>query len=91
MYVETCHTMSRKMSWKKVFEAYGEVNSVNIIKDRFSGKSKGFAFVEMAEDEAKAKIEAINGTKLGDREIKVNVAKPKNNKSVINSNYVNRG
>ena len=66
---------------KKVFEAYGEVNSVNIIKDRFSGRSKGFAFVEMAaEDEAKAAIEAINGTKLGGREIKVNVAKPKNNK-----------
>lgn len=66
---------------RKIFESYGEVNSINVIKDRFSGRSKGFAFVEMADEvEAKAAIEAIDGTHLNGREIKVNVARPRNDK-----------
>jgi RNA recognition motif-containing protein len=63
---------------RKVFENYGSVESVNIIKDRFSGRSRGFAFVEMpAENEAKAAIDAIDGSQFSGREIKVNVAKPR--------------
>ncbi len=66
---------------RKIFENYGEVNSINVIKDRFSGKSKGFAFVEMADEvEAKTAIEAIDGTHLNGREIKINVARPRNDK-----------
>ena len=63
---------------RKVFENYGSVKSVNIIKDRFSGRSRGFAFVEMpVENEAKAAIDAIDGSQFSGREIKVNVAKPR--------------
>jgi RNA recognition motif-containing protein len=63
---------------RKVFENYGSVESVNIIKDRFSGRSRGFAFVEMpVENEAKAAIDAIDGSQFSGREIKVNVAKPR--------------
>ncbi|RLI78121.1 RNA-binding protein [Archaeoglobales archaeon] len=66
---------------RKIFESYGKVSSVNLIKDRFSGRSKGFAFIEMYNDEeVKAAIEAIDGTHINGREIKVNVAKPRNDK-----------
>ncbi len=78
IYVGNLPFEAKEDDLKKVFEAYGEVESVNIIKDRFSGKSRGFAFVEMpAEDEAKAAIEAIDGSYLNGREIKVNVARPR--------------
>ncbi|MFH1716720.1 MAG: RNA-binding protein [Planctomycetota bacterium] len=61
-----------------VFEGFGEVQSVNIIKDRFSGESKGFGFVEMSSnDEAKAAIEGANGTELKGKALKVNEAHPR--------------
>jgi len=62
----------------RVFEEYGEVSSVKIITDKFSGRSKGFGFVTM-EDQAEAKkaINELNGTTIKDREIVVNEAKPK--------------
>ena len=60
------------------FEAFGKVSSATIIKDMFSGESKGFGFVEMENDsEAKAAIEALNGSELNGRNIVVNEAKPK--------------
>ncbi len=60
------------------FESYGQVSSVNVIKDRYSGRAKGFAFVEMDnEDEAKAAIAGLNGTLMNGRAIKVNKAQPK--------------
>lgn len=62
----------------KHFEAYGEVTSVAIIKDKFSGRSKGFGFVEMSDDAAANKaIEALNGSELGGRNIVVNQAQEK--------------
>ncbi len=64
------------------FEKYGQVYSVKVIKDRFSGRSKGFAFVEMFDDdEASSAIEGLNGTIMSGREIKVNKARPKPQKS----------
>ena len=60
------------------FEQYGEVSSVRIIKDRETGKSKGFGFVEMPnDDEALSAIEALDGKTIDDREIVVNKAKPR--------------
>ena len=51
---------------KTAFEEYGEVSSAKIIFDRYSGRSKGFGFVEMSsDDEAKAAIEALSGKELG--------------------------
>jgi len=81
IYVGNLPFEAKEDDLRKVFEAYGEVESVNVIKDRFSGKSRGFAFVEMpTEDEAKAAIEAIDGSYLNGREIKVNVARPRTEK-----------
>ena len=60
------------------FEQYGEVTSVNIITDRETGRSRGFAFVEMADAEnAKEAIENIDGTEIAGRAVKVNEARPR--------------
>ena len=62
----------------KLFAAHGEVTSARIVTDKFSGKSRGFGFVEMGTDEeAKAAIDALDGTDFLGRDIAVNVARPK--------------
>lgn len=63
---------------RALFEAYGAVQRVSIKTDRDTGRSRGFAFVEMSnEDEADRAINALNGTKLGGRPLNVNEARPK--------------
>ena len=60
------------------FEVYGEVTSVKIITDKFTGRSKGFGFVEMANDaDAQKAIEELNGATVGGRAIVVNKSEPK--------------
>ena len=67
---------------RQLFSAYGEVESASVIKDRFSGESRGFGFVEMpAKKDADASIAALNGTDVKGRTITVNEAKPKAPKS----------
>ena len=62
---------------RALFAEYGEIESVNLITDRDTGRPKGFAFVEMAtEQEAQAAISALNGKQVDDREIKVDKANP---------------
>jgi cold-inducible RNA-binding protein len=62
---------------RKLFAEVGTVTSVSIIKDRDTGKSKGFGFVEMGNDnEAQQAIQKLNGQKVDDREIAVNEARP---------------
>jgi len=62
-----------------LFNQHGEVSSVKIISDQYSGKSKGFAFVEMSDNtEANNAIKNLDGTSMMERSIKVNIAKPKN-------------
>ena len=63
---------------KEMFSAYGEVSSARIISDRETGRSKGFGFVEMPNDsEALAAIEATNEKEIGGRTLKVNEARPR--------------
>ncbi len=60
------------------FEAFGEVASVNVITDKFSGEPRGFAFVEMpAKTEAESAINDLNGKELKGRELNVNEARPR--------------
>lgn len=60
---------------REIFEEFGEVSSAKIITDKFSGRSKGFGFVEMPSDEdAKKAIEALNGAEIDGRAIVVNQA-----------------
>ena len=63
---------------RQAFETHGRVESVNIIKDRFSGESRGFGFVEMpAKAEAEAAIAGMNGQELSGRTLNVNQARPR--------------
>ncbi len=67
---------------KALFSEFGEVESAKVIKDKYSGKSKGFGFVEMANDgEGEKAIEGLNEKEIDGRSIKVNKAKPKRNYS----------
>lgn len=61
---------------REIFEEYGTVNSVKIITDKFSGKSKGFGFVEMADDsEANQAMEELNDAEIKGRSMRVNQAR----------------
>jgi RNA recognition motif-containing protein len=63
---------------KEIFEEYGEVATTKIISDKFSGRSKGFGFVEMENDaEANNAIKELNNAEVSGRNIKVNESKPK--------------
>jgi RNA recognition motif-containing protein len=63
---------------RQAFGAFGEVASVNLIKDKFSGESRGFGFVEMANKaEAEAAIAGVNGQDIKGKSVKVNEARPK--------------
>ncbi len=62
---------------RSMFEAFGEVESVKVIKDRFTGHSKGFGFIEMpSNSEADQAIKALNGNFIEGQNIKVNPADP---------------
>ena len=63
---------------RETFAQFGEVSSVQLISDKFTGQSKGFGFVEMANNsQADAAIKGLNGTSLKGRNITVNQAKPR--------------
>lgn len=67
---------------QELFSAHGTVSSAQVITDRDTGRSKGFGFVEMADEAAaQAAIDALNGTQHNGRKITVNEAKPKEAKS----------
>lgn len=67
---------------RQAFEAYGQVQDVSIVRDRDTGRSRGFAFVEMQNSaEAQAAITALNGKELGGRAITVNEARPRPERS----------
>lgn len=78
LYVGNLPYSADQDSLREAFGAYGTVDSANVIMDRDTGQSKGFAFIEMSNDsEAQKAIEGLNGTNMGGRDIKVNEAKPK--------------
>ncbi len=71
---------------EKLFSERGKVSSVDIIKDKFTGKSRGFAFVEMPDQiEAESAIQALNGKKVKDRNIMVNQARSISGRSKVRS------
>ena len=66
---------------ENTFTPFGEVSSARVIQDRFSGRSRGFGFVEMADDsQAEAAIQALNGKEFSGRPLTVNEAKPREDK-----------
>ena len=87
--------LSRDMSeneLKEAFQAFGQVESAVMIKDKFSGESKGFGFVEMPNsDEAQAAIQGLNGQSLKGRNVTVNEARPRTTTRRPDSNRSPRG
>lgn len=78
IYVSQLSWNTTSESLQELFENYGEVTSANVIKDRDTGRSKGFGFVEMANDEDGQKaIDSLHETEFDGRKINVNVARPR--------------
>ena len=73
---------------RAAFSPFGAVDSVDVIMDRGTGRSKGFGFVEMSVDtEGQAAIDALNGKDLDGRSLNVNVAKPREERPQRSSRY----
>ena len=82
LYVGSLSYGTNENALKDLFSQAGKVNSVSIIVDKASGRSKGFGFVEMSSEEAaKAAIEMFNGKEFDGRKIIVNEARPMKKKS----------
>ena len=78
IYVGNISRTATEQDIKEAFEAFGAVQSAAIIKDKFSGESRGFGFVEMPnKDEADKAISGLNGKDLKGRTLTVNEAKPR--------------
>ncbi len=75
LYVGNLPWATRAEDLEEAFRAYGEVLSSRIITDRQTGRSRGFGFVEVKDEDAEAMINAMNGTELGGRVITVNEAR----------------
>ena len=81
IYVGNLSRETTEEDLRQAFEEFGQVASINIIKDKFSGESRGFGFVEMpSKDEAQTAIEEMNGKELNERAVNVNEARPKSDR-----------
>jgi cold-inducible RNA-binding protein len=88
LYVGNLSFQTTENDLTSLFEQSGQVESVSIITDRDTGRSKGFGFVEMGSDDADKAIAQFNGTELNGRSLTVNEARPREERS---SNGGNRG
>jgi len=91
IYVSNLSFAVRDEDLREFFIEYGEVTSAKVIMDKFTNRSRGFAFVEMPDDAAAQKaIQELDGGMVDGRSIKVNVAKPKEKNSNSRSFSNNR-
>ncbi|MEJ2023508.1 MAG: RNA-binding protein [Deltaproteobacteria bacterium] len=78
IYVGNLSFEVKEEDLKKAFEAFGHVKNVRIISDDYTGRSKGFGFVEMSNNsEAQSAIDGLNNVELKGRALKVNTARPR--------------
>jgi cold-inducible RNA-binding protein len=78
IYVGNLSSETTEEELRQEFEAFGEVQSVNMIMDKYSGRPRGFGFVEMASvSEGQAAIAGLNGKTVKERTLNVNVARPR--------------
>jgi RNA-binding proteins (RRM domain) len=78
IYVGNLNYRVRENDLKSMMEQFGEVESIKVVKDRETGRSKGFAFVEMQDDDAKRAIEELNEKEFEGRQMVVKEALPRN-------------
>jgi len=81
IYVGNLSYQTTENDLSTLFEQVGQVESVNIITDRDTGRSKGFAFVEMSSEDADKAIAQFNGTELDGRALTINEARPREERS----------
>ncbi|HNT34187.1 MAG TPA: RNA-binding protein [bacterium] len=77
IYVGNLAFSTTESELRELFEQFGQVDSVNVVSDRQTGRSRGFAFVEMESEAADASIRELDGKDFGGRNLKVNEAKPR--------------
>jgi RNA recognition motif-containing protein len=81
LYVGNLSYETNEETLRTLFAEYGQIESVNLITDPYTGRSRGFAFVEMStEQAAQQAMSGLNGKQIDEREIKVDKAKPKREK-----------
>jgi len=81
LYVGNLSFQTSSRELQEMFAQAGTVESVNLVEDHNTGQSRGFAFVQMStNEEASAAIDQFNGKELGGRALKVNEAKPRENR-----------
>ncbi len=92
LYVGNLSYNTTEAQLREAFAAVGEVESVSLITDRDTGRSKGFAFIEMTnEAEAKSAIETLNGTEVDGRTINVSEARPREDRGGSRGGFGRRG
>ena len=92
LYVGNLAFQTTSQQLQEMFAQAGTVESASVVEDRETGRSRGFAFVEMSSnEEATAAIEQFNGKEVGGRALKVNEAKPRENRRGGRSFSNNRG
>ena len=78
LYVGNLNWQTTEADLQTAFEAYGQVSAVTIIKDKYTGQSRGFGFVEMADDsEGQAAIDGLNGKEIDGRTLRIDLARPR--------------
>jgi len=78
LYVGNLNWQTTEADLQTAFEAFGQVSSVTIIKDKYTGQSRGFGFVEMADDsEGQAAIDGLNGKEIDGRTLRIDLARPR--------------
>ncbi len=78
LYVGNLNWQTTEADLQAAFEAFGQVSSVTIIKDKYTGQSRGFGFVEMTDDsEGQAAIDGLNGKELDGRTLRIDLARPR--------------
>jgi len=84
LYVGNLAFQTTSQELQQLFAGAGTVASASVVEDRMTGRSRGFAFVEMStNEEAAAAIEQLNGKELGGRALKINEAKPRETRNSV--------
>ena len=92
LYVGNLAFQTTSQQLQELFGQAGTVQSASVVEDRDTGRSRGFAFVEMStQDEATSAIEQFNGKEVGGRALKVNEAKPRENRGGSGRGFNDRG
>jgi len=88
IYCGNLNWQTNESDLQTAFEAFGEVSSVTIIKDKYTSQSRGFGFVEMPKDEeGQAAIDGLNGKELDGRTLRIDQARPRADSRDYGSGY----